>query len=123
MEVEFVGVDVSNKGNLPAKEKVKMLQTWNHPKSPREIMSFIGFAIFYLRWVPYFEIKISPLRALIKEYKIDHKFKDNEFTDEAKNSFELIKETLITKPILQEAFLFKNRFLIYRFRFCAMSTR
>ena len=60
-KVEFVGVDISVDGNMPAQSKFGMLIVWKYPSKPREIISFIGFAIFYFRWIPYFEMKVSPL--------------------------------------------------------------
>jgi hypothetical protein len=57
--VEFVGVDVFAKGgNTPAKSKDILLVNWQVPSTPRQILGFIGFAIFYLRWCPWFELKI-----------------------------------------------------------------
>eukprot|EP00957_Ditylum_brightwellii_P048801 3702406-Ditylum_brightwellii.AAC.1 len=47
--VEFVSVDVSVEGNRPAQSKMTRLQTWKDFLTPRDILSFIGFAIFYMR--------------------------------------------------------------------------
>ena len=102
-EVEFVGVDVSTKGNSPAKSKFEYLKTWKTPKTPRDIMSFIGFGMFYSRWIPFFEIKISPLRAIIKTYPIDHELNDGEFTANAMKAYNEVKDAILKKPILQRA--------------------
>jgi hypothetical protein len=102
-EVEFVGVDISVKGNSPARSKFQYLQVWKTPKSPREIMSFIGFGMFYCRWIPYFELLVSPLRQVIKQFKIDHIFKEGQFNSEALKSYNTIKAKILAKPILQRA--------------------
>jgi hypothetical protein len=51
--IEFVGVDVHSKGgNTPAQSKDIILSNWKVPSTPRHVLGFIGFAIFYLRWCP-----------------------------------------------------------------------
>jgi hypothetical protein len=35
-------------GNTPAKSKDIILSNWKVPEAPRQILGFIGFAIFYL---------------------------------------------------------------------------
>eukprot|EP00957_Ditylum_brightwellii_P109090 8322012-Ditylum_brightwellii.AAC.1 len=57
------------------------LQTWKDPVTPRDILLFIGFAIFYMRWIPFFEIKVTPLRYLVREFPLDHKFNETEFRE------------------------------------------
>ena len=65
-ELEFVGVDVSKYGNSPAKSKFELLKRWKQPTTARAVMGFIGFTMFYMRWIAYFELKITPLRDLIR---------------------------------------------------------
>lgn len=110
-EVEFVGVDISKKGNSPASSKFERLEQWRTPETPRDIMSFIGFAIFYLRWISFFEIKIKPLRELIKQHPIDHVFTEEEFTSDHKAIFEQIRKYILSKPILQRADITKRFYL------------
>ena len=52
--IEFVGVDLTPQGNTPPMSKQKLLKEWKPIQTPRDLMSFIGFAIFYLRWIPFF---------------------------------------------------------------------
>lgn len=42
-------------------------------------MSFISFAIFYSRWIPFFEHKILLLQQLIETKQLDAKFNLEEF--------------------------------------------
>ena len=103
-EVEFVGVDLSIEGNRPAKSKTSLLQRWKYPTTARQIMSFIGFAIFYLRWLPYFEFKVAPLRQIIREASnLDEKFKPGMFQQLHKNIFDAIRSSILDRPILQRA--------------------
>ena len=63
---EFVGIDVTREGNRPAQSKNNLLTTWPLPIIVRDIASFIGFAVFYSRWLPMFELRIQRLRELSK---------------------------------------------------------
>jgi hypothetical protein len=110
-KVEFVGVDVSKKGNSPASSKDERLRTWKLPQNPRDIMSFIGFAIFYVRWIPYFEIKIQPLRHLISSLPLDVPFCSGAFTSIHQALYKNIQDHLLSAPILQRANI-KKRFYL-----------
>jgi len=63
---EFIGVDVCDDGNRPAKSKHTLIQTWPLPELVRDVAKFIGFAQFYSRCIHHFEIRIAPLRKLTK---------------------------------------------------------
>jgi hypothetical protein len=67
------------RGNLQAQSKDIILLNWNVPTTPRQVMGFIGFAIFYLRWCPWFEMKIKPMQDSISEQTINHVFNSSEF--------------------------------------------
>ena len=54
--VEFVGIDVSQDGNLPAISKHQLLWTWLPLTTVCDIASLIGFAIFYSNFSPHFEV-------------------------------------------------------------------
>ena len=110
-KVEFVGVDVSTQGNQPAESKYKMLNAWPIPKTPRNIMSFLGFGIFYSRWIPYFEIIASPLRHIIKTYPIDHELSKPELSANAIKAYNILKGKILSAPILQRANTKKRMYL------------
>lgn len=46
---------------------------------------------------------VTPLRQVIKQFKIDHIFKDNQFNNKALQSYNTIKNKILSKPILQRA--------------------
>jgi hypothetical protein len=111
-KVEFVGVDIhSGGGNLRAESKDILLTNWKIPSTPRDVMAFIGFAIFYLRWIPWFEMKIKPLRDFISEHTIDQQFTKSEFGESAIKSFKEVRVYLLSKPILQRANILKQFYL------------
>ena len=53
---EFVGFDVTPRGNLPARSKHVLLETWPKPTEVRDVAKFIGFGQFYSRFIPNFEL-------------------------------------------------------------------
>ena len=61
---EFVGVDVTPGGNLPAQSKRILLETWPKPVDVRDVAKFIGFGQFYSRFIPHFELRIPTLRSI-----------------------------------------------------------
>ena len=101
--IEFVGVDLTPQGNTPAKSKQKLLKEWKHIQTPRDIMSFIGFVIFNLRWILFFEDKIKILRKLISTHDIDHIFTTSEYTNAHHKVIKHIINHLLASPILQRA--------------------
>jgi hypothetical protein len=74
-------------------------------------MGFIGFAIFYLRWCPWFEMKIKPMRDSISEHTLDHVFNSSEFGAGAIKAFHKIRDYILSKPILQQANIEKRFYL------------
>jgi hypothetical protein len=111
-KVEFVGVNIhKERGNTPAESKDIILTNWNVPWTPRHVMGFIGFAKFYLRWCPWFEMKIKPMRESISDHTLDHIFTASEFGSAAVQSFHYIQDYILSKPILQRANLKKSFYL------------
>ena len=66
-------------------------------------MSFIGFSIFYLRWIPFFEHKIRIIRELISAHDIDHTFTNTEYTSAHHKVITQLIEFLLSSPILKRA--------------------
>jgi hypothetical protein len=50
---KFVGIDVCSDGNHPAMSKHQLLQHWPQPKTVAKIT---GFAQFYSKFIPHFEL-------------------------------------------------------------------
>jgi hypothetical protein len=121
--VEFVGVDVSKKGNSPASSKNERLSTWKYPINPRDIMAFIGFAIFYFRWIPFFEIRIQPLRILIATVPLDQPFITGQLSAIHQRLYDDIKNRILSAPILQQADIKKRLYLKTNFSSNLVPTR
>ena len=96
---EFVGIDVTREGNRPAQSKHELLQTWPTPTIVRDIAAFIGFAIFYSRWLPMFELRIQRLRELTK---LPYTEKLGDLWDEAADAeFKDIQKALLADPCVK----------------------
>ena len=61
-----MGHDILRHGNSPAQSKFNLLNDWDLPKSGQCLFSFIRLVNFYHRYAPYMEIKLKPLKALVK---------------------------------------------------------
>ena len=64
------------------------------PKTPNEVKQFIGLIGYYRKFVPRFSDIARPLDALTR---IDIEYK---WTQQCQDSFELLKTSLMTDPIL-----------------------
>jgi len=95
---EFVGVDVCDDGNRPAKSKHTLIQTWPPPELVCDVTKFIGFAQFYSRFIHHFEIQIAPLCELTKlkytEPVAPH------WTPSAQAALDDMKEAILSDPCL-----------------------
>ena len=55
-------------GNSPAMSKFDMITDWPIPTSGQSLFSFIDLVNFYHRYAPYMEVRLKPLRRLVKSY-------------------------------------------------------
>jgi hypothetical protein len=96
---EFVGIDMCNDGNRPAQSKFMLLKTWPVPEFVRDIAKFIGFAQFYSRFIPNFEMRAAPLRALMKR-EYTYTIADY-WTPQAESAWNDLKEAILSDPCIQ----------------------
>jgi len=76
-------------------EKIRTIRDWKEPTNVKGIQSFLGFANFY-RWFIRDYSKITmPLSSLTRKEKAW------EWGDKQQEAFEMLKEAMITEPILQ----------------------
>ena len=66
--LEFVGRDLTADSNYSAASKFDMINDWELPVTCSGLHSFVGLVIFYHRYAPYLEMRIKPLRRLLKLY-------------------------------------------------------
>jgi hypothetical protein len=100
-----------NGGNAPTKSKHVLLHNWKVPQTARAYLSFIGFAIFKLKWMPWFELKVAPIRKIIKDHLLDEKLKDSPDTRAANAVYEYVQTFLLSEPVLQRTSIHKRFYL------------
>ncbi|XP_015970081.1 uncharacterized mitochondrial protein AtMg00860-like [Arachis duranensis] len=93
-EVKFLGHVVSQQGIVVDPAKVKAVMNWERPASVMKIRSFLGLVGYYRRFIKGFSQLALPLTKLTR--------KDTQFvwTPECEESFQVLKQRLITAPIL-----------------------
>jgi hypothetical protein len=64
--LQFLGVEVSQKGFEMEKMKVDMIEKWQAPKNVRGVREFVGFCNFYWRFIRSFSEIACPLHNLTK---------------------------------------------------------
>src|ERR1043165_9429447 len=93
-EVSFLGHQVSKDGITTDPTKIEMIKEWPVPKNLTDVRSFVGLASYYRRFILGFSEIAKPLYSLMN--------KDKAFTwdDQCQQSFEKMKVSLISAPIL-----------------------
>ncbi|KAI3782657.1 hypothetical protein L2E82_12710 [Cichorium intybus] len=91
----ILGHVVSAKGLEVDKAKIDVIKTLPYPKCVREVRSFLGHAGFYRRFIKDFSKISRPMCELLQK---DVEF---EFSNACKQSFETLKNLLVSTPIIQ----------------------
>ena len=93
--VQYLGHLVSGKGIKPLPEKLESIKKMPAPTTPKEIKQFLGLVGYYRKFIPRFADIARSMTNLTKQ---DVPF---EWTVQYQASFEMLKEALITSPILK----------------------
>ncbi|XP_047313934.1 uncharacterized mitochondrial protein AtMg00860-like [Impatiens glandulifera] len=93
-QIAFLGHIISPRGIEVDPANVEVVKGWGAPVSVIEVRSFLGLAGYYRRFIKGFSKITLPLTTLTRK---DHKFV---WTEECADSFETLKNSLITTPIL-----------------------
>jgi hypothetical protein len=96
---EFIGIDVCLVGNCPAMSKYQLLEHWPQPETVRDVAKIVGFAQFYSKFIPQFEIRIAPLHDLTTNFEYTDPVTPH-WTTAAQESFEDIKQSILLDPCL-----------------------
>ena len=75
-------------------QKIEAIVNWKPPINVSEVRSFLGLAGYYRKFFEGFSKIATPLTNLLKK---DQKF---EWSDTFQNSFEELRQRLMTAPVL-----------------------
>ena len=76
-------------------EAVEAVLTWKAPRTDTQLMSFLGFAKYYRKFIKGYADKVYPMKKLMRNK--GNKF---EWSDEAQTAFENMKRELCEAPVL-----------------------
>ena len=94
-QVAHLGFQISKDGVSPATDKEAPVQKFQPPTTMKEVRAFIGFCNYFRRMVSNFSRIASPLIAMSKK---NCAWKSGPLPDEALQSFNILKQTLLLKP-------------------------
>ena len=86
---------ISDKGIQPLPEKLDTIRNMPRPRTPKEIKQFLGLTGYYQKFIPRFSEISRPLAKLTVK---DTSF---EWTPQCQFSFEMLKDALMSAPILK----------------------
>ena len=136
--ITFLGHILSANGVSPNPEKVAKIKDWPTPKTPKEVHSFVGLALYYRRFIPNFAKWAGPLHALIIPASFKQKIRRGEmkksdlpefqWTLACQEGFNQIKKSSHRSSHIGISGLLKtvylgNRCITQRFRRCLISKR
>nr|AAN16328.1 putative polyprotein [Oryza sativa Japonica Group]AAP52669.1 retrotransposon protein, putative, Ty3-gypsy subclass [Oryza sativa Japonica Group] len=93
-EVKFLGHVISAGGVAVDPSNVESVTNWKQPKTVSEIRSFLGLTGYYRRFIENFSKIAKPMTRLLQK---DVKYK---WSEECEQSFQELKNRLISAPIL-----------------------
>ncbi|KAG1174195.1 hypothetical protein G6F36_011270 [Rhizopus arrhizus] len=97
-ELTFLGYNISEKGILPAPQKIEAIKSWPVPINVQQVRQFMGLAQHYRKFIKGFAGITAPLTDLTKG--TGHKRRAIQWTDECQKSFDMIKKKLSSAPVL-----------------------
>ncbi|KAL7849489.1 hypothetical protein SRHO_G00211120 [Serrasalmus rhombeus] len=107
-EVHYLGHVISALGVATDPDKITAVSEWQRPTTVKELRSFLGFASYYRRFVPQFARYAAPLHKLVAALqgaKSRPRLSplDGHWSDECEEAFRLLKDKLVTAPVLAYA--------------------
>ena len=99
-EVKYLGMIIGVGGLKMDPAKIKTIVDWSTPKTVKEVLSFLGFANFYRRFIEGFSKLALPLTELTKTKGQDKKavFK---WDNACQQAFDKLKRKFASYPIIQ----------------------
>ena len=92
--LQFLGHIISDQGILPDPTKIEAVKNYPQPQNLTQLRAFLGLASYYRRFIKDFSKISSPLYELLKK---DIPY---EWIEQRQQAFQLLKEKLISAPLL-----------------------
>ena len=93
--IQYLGHIILGKGITPMPEKLECIKDMSPPKTAKEVKQFLGLIGYYRNFVPRFSDLARPLNMLTRK---DVPF---DWTPVCQESFDFLKASLMTEPILK----------------------
>eukprot|EP00112_Aurelia_sp_Birch-Aquarium-sp1_P012429 Seg2613.2 transcript_id=Seg2613.2/GoldUCD/mRNA.D3Y31 product="Transposon Ty3-G Gag-Pol polyprotein" protein_id=Seg2613.2/GoldUCD/D3Y31 len=93
--VKFLGHIVSKDGVMVDQAKVNAVKDFPTPQNKTDVRSFLGLTSYYRRFIENFANRSKPLVDLTKKKRLF------QWTTEAEEAFQDLKQSLITAPVLR----------------------
>ncbi|CAK5046064.1 unnamed protein product [Meloidogyne enterolobii] len=95
-EIKYLGFLISEEGIRPDPKNIEAVQKFKPPKTLTELRSFIGAVSYFRRFIKNFAQIMAPLHELTKLGETVEK----SWTEIHQKAFEIIKDKLLTAPVL-----------------------
>ena len=96
---EFVGHDILSMGNTTAQSKYDLINDWILPTTGDGLHSFVSLCNFYTKFLPLFEMKVTPLRHLYTKF-LHQKIPPVAWSKDLVCLFNSLKKDLTSEPLL-----------------------
>jgi hypothetical protein len=95
-EIKFLGHTISQEGIVIDPDKVQEVMNWKPPTIVRQIISFLGLASYYRRFIPDFSRIVKPMTELLMK---GSKF---EWGQKCEDAFHTLRQHRTTAPVLAQ---------------------
>lgn len=92
-QIEYLGHVISSEGVHADPSKIQAMLSWPQPKTVRGLRGFLGLTGYYRKFVHNYGLIAAPLTNMLRH-------KSFQWTDEAVQAFNKLKELMTTTPVL-----------------------